>query len=115
MTTRQEKVNSLIQREIGQYFLDEPLDELIGVLTIIAVSTSPDLDEAKVYYSVVGQDPDEVEKILQKRIYEIQGALNRKLQMRKVPRIRFLNDMSGEYAQHLREVINTLHHNDSAD
>ena len=112
MATRQEKVNSLLQREIASFILSEDLPGSEGLTTITKVDTTADLEDALVYFSTVGQDPIEVLKILERHIYKIQGMLNRKLEMRKVPRIKFVHDDSGAYAQKISELIKNLHADD---
>ncbi len=112
MTTRQEKVNSLIQREISSYLLTEGWEGISGLLTITRVEVSPDLGQAKVFFSVVGQDSEEVLAVLQKHLYQIQGRLLERLRMKTVPRVTFLVDQSGEYAQHIGKLLHELHDHD---
>lgn len=109
---RQEKVNSLLQKEISGYFAREGVEGIIGLFTITGVDVSPDLEHAKVYYSVVGQSEDEVLPLLKREIYQLQGLLNRTLKMRKVPHIAFFADRSGEYAQHISRLIHNLGRHD---
>ena len=67
MTTRQEKVNSLLQQILSEYLATEKFEGISGLLTITAVDVSPDLEQAKIYVSCLGQDPQEVLKILRDR------------------------------------------------
>lgn len=108
MTTRTRKVSEVIRREVGDFLNRERLDGISGLLTITAVETSPDLRHAKVYFSVVGQQESEVLEILRRNLYEIQGILNRKLEMKIVPRINFFPDTSGEYAEHIRRLLSEI-------
>lgn len=108
MTTRQEKVNSLLQREISDYLRREDYEGITGFLTITQVEVSADLEHAKVFFAVVGQPLPEVQKLLQRHIHEIQSMLLRRLEMRKVPRIEFVPDTSGEYAQSIGKLIGRL-------
>lgn len=112
MTKRQEKVNSLLQREVANYLLQEKPAGIAGLLTITGVDVSPDLEHAKVFFSVVGQSDFEVLDILHKHVYKLQGILNRKLRMKKVPHIVFVADQSGKYAQHIHDLIRHLHDHD---
>ena len=114
MTVRQDKVNSLLQREISAFLVEYKPEGITGLVTIIGVDVSPDLESAKVFFSVVGQDFEGVAEILQKNIYEIQGELLRKLIMRKVPRITFIPDHSGEYARRISDLIVKLRKNDAS-
>jgi len=115
MTVRQDKVNSLIQREVSAFLVTEKPLGITGLVTIIGVDTAPDLETAKVFYSVVGQDFDAVAEVLQKNIYDIQGMLLEKFVMRKVPRITFVPDRSGEYARHISDLIANLHQEDGPE
>lgn len=109
MTTRTRKVSEVIRREAGDFLNRERFEGVTGLLTITAVETSPDLKHAKVYFSLVGQDENAVLKILRHHLYEIQGMLNRKLPMKIVPRISFFPDTSGEYAEHIRKLLEEIH------
>lgn len=109
MTTRTEKVSSLIQREIAAYLLEQKFEGIKGIITITHVEVTEDLEHAKVFFSVVGQDESEVVEILKKNIYEIQGMLYDRLVMRKVPRIAFYPDPGGKYADHIAKLIHKLH------
>lgn len=108
-TARQEKVNSLLQREIGWYLQSQGFEEITGLVTITAVETTADLEQARVFVAVVGQKEEDVLKILQAHVYEIQGMLYRRFNMRMVPRIRFAPDKSGAHAARLSEVMRSLH------
>jgi ribosome-binding factor A len=113
VTKRQQQVNSLLQKEISSYLVEVGFEEITGFLTITGVDVSPDLEHAKVFFSVVGQKEAHVQAVLQKHIYEIQGMLMGKIRMRKIPRIAFVLDTSGEYAQHISKLIHDLHEDDS--
>lgn len=108
MTTRQEKINSLLQREIGSYILSEGFEGITGLLTITKVRVTADLEQAKVFFSVVGQDANMVLEILKKHIYQIQGRVNSRLQMKKLPRVTFVVDPGSEHASRIDKLIKDL-------
>lgn len=108
MSTRQEKVNSLIQQEVSKYLLAEKPEGITGLLTITAVDVSGDLSLAKIYFSCLGQDQEAALKILREHIYDIQGMLYARLKMKKIPRIVFMSDASGEYAGRISKVLKDL-------
>lgn len=112
MTARQDKVSSVLQREISAYILNEDLEGINGLLTITGVDVTSDMEQAKIFFSVIGQGEEEVLQVLKKHIYSIQGMLNRKLKMRKIPRIIFVPDLSGAYAQRIGKIIRKLHLHD---
>ena len=81
---------------------------LTGMITVSLVETTPDLREAKVWISVFNQDSQEVLKILNQEVYDIQGRLYKGLAMRLVPKVRFVIDHSGEYSDHINQVLKNL-------
>lgn len=112
MKKRQEKVNSLLEREISKLLVRGRLEGVSGLLTITRVEVSADLRQAKVFFSILGQNAEEVAEVLKDHVYEIQGELNRKLVMKRLPRLVFVPDHSGEYADHISKLIHELHHDD---
>ena len=107
-STRQEKVNSLIQQLVSEYLIEEKPEGITGLVTITAVDVSGDLEIAKIFVSVLGQEINAVLKILKNNIYDIQGMLYKKLAMKKIPRIVFISDSSGEYAGRISKVLQDL-------
>ena len=93
---RAEKLNMLLQEEIAR-ILDREAEIPEGsLLTVTRVQVSSDVHYASVFVSILGNDPKGVIKFLRKNVYAIQQALNRKVRMRPVPKIRFSID-EGEY------------------
>ncbi len=128
-TNRIAKVNSLIQHELGPILL-EFLGEFNALVTITKVDTSKDMKWAKIWISIVptGLQPEpQIEKpsgkkekefsvldkkildFLAKNIYDIQGEVNKHFHTKIIPRISFHLDVSPRYAQHIDELIKTIH------
>lgn len=87
----------------------QELSGLFGIITIREVAVTPDLREAKVWFTSLGQDTAAVEKILNRNLYSIQGQLYQGATMRIVPKVKFYADTSTEYAAHISEVLDKLH------
>jgi len=109
MGNRIKRVNALIKDELGKILLKD-IDFPQGVLvTITRVDSSPNLSQAKVYISVMpGKKIDKVSKILNRRIYNIQQTLNRRLKMRPIPRIEFQKEEKTEEAARVEELLEEL-------
>jgi len=109
MNNRIEKVNALIQEELSKILLKEvdfPKDTLV---TITRVESSVNLNEARVYISVMPDEQiDKVSEILDRRIYDIQQALNRRLKMRPIPRIEFKKEEKTKKAARVEELLEGL-------
>lgn len=92
MNNRVLRVNELIKEELGKIILQEiefPKDFLI---TITRVETASNLKKAFAYISVIEtkeEDEKKIFNILEKNIYRVQKELNKKLNMRPVPKIIF--------------------------
>jgi len=109
MSNRIEKVNSLIRNELGKILLRD-VDFPQGVLvTITRVDSSPNLSEAKIYVSVMpDKQIDKVFRILNRRIYDIQQILNRRLNMRPIPKIEFKKESKTQQAAQVEELLEGL-------
>jgi ribosome-binding factor A len=109
-TLRQQKANSLFQQRLAEIILNNDYPGIFGVVTITRVECMADMRDAKVWISSVGQEVEEVLKILERNIYEIQGELYRGSTMRIVPKIKFYIDRDIEYASHIDQVLRNLKH-----
>ncbi len=105
MSKRIERVNKLFKEEINKILLKE-MDFGNVLVTVIDVETSPDLRYCNIKISVL---PDNKEKwalhLLENNIYEIQKTLNKKLNMRPVPRIKFEIDQGIKKLHKIDEIL----------
>ena len=106
MTNRIDRVNSLIQEELGKIVLKDVELPSNTLATITGVKTSVDLANASVYVSVIPQGmAKRVVEILNKIIYGLQQSLNGKLKMRPVPKIRFMEERQADKAARIEELL----------
>ena len=92
MPKRVEQINELIKRELGQIILREFVSPENTLITIIDVETAANFQSAKIQISVIPEaHSDAVMKDLNQQIYSIQQTLNKRLKIRPVPKIIFLN------------------------
>ncbi len=106
MAKRIERVNKLLKEQINNILLREI--DFEGVLaTITDVETTPDLRYCNMKISVM---PENKEKIILKKIenqiYSIQKTLNKKLNMRPVPKIKFKIDQDVKKLYKIDEILN---------
>ncbi len=106
MNKRISRVNELLQKEIGQILFRE-FDMGEGTfLTITRVEAFPNLQQARVYISIMPETKEaEVLRLLSRNIYEIQQTLNKRLQMRPVPKIQWVKDTVAPQAQRVHELL----------
>lgn len=114
MTQRQERVSSVLRRELAEHIRLQDYEQIRGFLTLTHVEVTADLGQAEVFFAVVGQEPMEVKKILESQRSKIQRMLGEKFKMKKIPRVSFTVDRSGEYAARIKKLINEIHQDDPA-
>lgn len=109
MKNRTPRVNQLIRRELSQILLKE-IDFPEGALvTITRVETSRDLHQSKVYLSVMPeQKAPAVLETTNKIIYFLQQKLNKRLKMRPIPRIRFIEEQKTKEAGRIEELLGEI-------
>ncbi|MFH0852357.1 MAG: ribosome-binding factor A [bacterium] len=104
MAYKLEKLNELIKEVLGRIILEEEEFGQGVLVTIMAAETSEDGLHCRVVISVFPDKKGQiVMEILTRHIYNLQQILNKKLQMRPVPKIRFVLDKTEAEAQELEE------------
>jgi len=109
MSNRISRVNHLVQQELSQIILKE-FDFPLGLfVTLTRVETSSNLIQAKVYISVMPEEKTkEILQILNRQIYQLQQKLNKRLKMRPVPRIKFLEEKKTSEAHRIEEILEKI-------
>ncbi len=108
-TTRQSKINRLLQKELGEIFLTETKKMQGTLVSVSIVRVSPDLSVAKVYLSIFPSN--QAEGIL-KAVRESSKSIRHELatrvrfQLRKVPELTFFIDDSLDYIDNIDTLLN---------
>ncbi|MBA4159925.1 MAG: 30S ribosome-binding factor RbfA [Gemmatimonadetes bacterium] len=91
---RTDRINEQLRQEISILVRDEVRDPRVGIVTITAVETSPELDHAKVYITALGDDSEKEEALegLRSAAPFVRTQLSRRLHMRRVPELHFRID-----------------------
>jgi ribosome-binding factor A len=106
MSNRLEKVNSLLEHEIGKILLKDFAFSPEVLVTLTRVDSSSNLIEAKVYISVFPETKSAgVINALNKSVYDIQYKINRTLRMRPIPKIRFVKETEISKAARIEELL----------
>jgi ribosome-binding factor A len=109
MSKRIERVNALLKRELSQLIFKEIEFSKDVLVTITRVDALDNLNEARVYISVMPEKESAmVLQILNKKIYFLQQKINRRLKMRPVPQIRFLEEKETADAGRIEELLEQL-------
>jgi ribosome-binding factor A len=106
---RQNKVNSLLEREMAGIFQQEGRTLLPGgLITVTGVRVSPDLGVAKVYLSLFPvQDKKAAMERIKEQAHRLRGALGGRVgkQMRVVPELLFYLDDSLDRAEEIDKLL----------
>jgi ribosome-binding factor A len=104
---RTDRLNEQLRQEISLLVRDEVRDPRVGLVTITAVETSPELDHAKVYVTALGDDDEKREAVtgLQSAAPFIRGQLGRRLHIRRIPELHFQIDRVLEEASRIEALL----------
>ncbi len=115
--SRMERINQQVKREISKIVQQELSDPRLQFVSITKVDVSKDLRNARVYFSILGDDSqrEEAGKGLNGAGGTIRGFLSKKLNMRCTPELRFYQDKSIEYSNLVEETLKEIHDEDKSD
>ncbi len=112
---RMRKVNELL-REILAEEVTELKDPRIGFVTITGVDTAPNLRNATVFFSVLG-DEDAMEQTGEALTHahsRLQRAIARQARLKYTPVLEFRPDMAIEQGLRINEILRHLHDEEEA-
>ena len=100
-----ESVRAVVAEGVG-----ELKDPRIGMVTVTGVVVTPDLGEATVYVSVLGNEKRRAATMtgLESARGVLQARINRELSLRKTPTLRFAYDESVERGVRMTKLIDDL-------
>jgi ribosome-binding factor A len=104
---RTDRLNEQLRQEISLLVRSEVRDPRVGMVTITAVETSPELDHAKVYINTLGDDEEKRDAVvgLQSASAFIRAQLGRRLHIRRVPELHFQVDRVLEEAGRIEALL----------
>lgn len=111
MSKRILQVNELIKEELGKIIIQEVEFPKEFLITLTRVETTPNLKQSFAYISTIGAKEDEEENILnilKKNIYNIQKKLDKKLNMRPVPKIIFRQEKETKKAAVVEKLLEKI-------
>lgn len=109
MSSRINRVNELIRTAIAE-IISREIDLPPGVFaTVVKVDTSRDLRYARVFVSVFPEKKfGKTMEFLRKKVYSVQGLLNKQLHMKPLPRIEFVADFTEVEADKIEKLLKEL-------
>jgi ribosome-binding factor A len=95
-STRMRRTDDLVRKVLSEALLTKVQDPRVGMVSVTMVRISPELDTAKVWVTVLGDENARAEtmKGLRSAASFLQSEIARQVRMRKVPRLSFVYDDS---------------------
>ena len=116
MSKRIDRVNQLIKQTLSNLLLRELDFEKDILITLTRVKTASDLSKARVFISVM---PEEkiglVMRSLNRNIYRLQQKMNKKLVMKRVPKIIFEQETKTAEADRIEKLLDELKNKGKTD
>ena len=113
---RQLRVGELVKQNIGELFIrnEAKIPEINSkLITVTEVRMTPDLKTARVYVIPLGGiETKETVKILTEYAHLVRKALSKRLDIKFLPKLTFVEDNSFEYAEKIERIIKKNKDND---
>ena len=110
------KVNELIKRQLSDIFareLDLPHESFV---TVIDVETAKDLSECTVYVGITPDDAaEEIVAYLERRSPFFHHELNKKITLRKIPKLKFKLDTTERNAARIETILDDIAKNEGLE
>ena len=113
---RQLRVGELVKQNLGELFIrnEAKLPSINSkLITVTEVRMTPDLKTARVYVIPLGGvNTKETVKILTEYSHLVRRALSKRLDIKFLPKLTFVEDNSFEYAEKIEKIIRKNKEND---
>lgn len=105
MANRQERIKTVIGKDIREILQFELKNENIGFLTVTNIDVSNDYSYVRIYVSFILDDDKNFAKLEKQRGY-VKSLLAKKLNLRRTPEIQFILDKGYEYEDRISNILN---------
>lgn len=109
--SRPDRVADQIRGELGQLLAREVHDPGIGFVTITRVQVSADIQQARVFYTALGDEKARrnSERALSRAIPFLRRQIGARLRLKRVPELKFLYDESIAGQDRIEQLLRDLH------
>ena len=104
---RPDRVGEEIRHAIAELLAREVHDPGIGFVTLTKVTVSPDLQLARVFYTMLGDDAAQkaTEKALGRATPFLRRQIGARIRLRRVPELRFEFDKSVQHQDKIERIL----------
>ncbi len=110
MSLKTERMDMTIQREISHILQFELKNPKLGFVTVTDVQCTNDLSQAKVYVTFLGKQGrnDAGMKVLNQSKGFIRSSVAKKIKIRKMPELIFIQDTSLEQGNRIEKILHDI-------
>lgn len=110
MNIRAKQVGEQMKKELSDIISRKIKDPRVGFVTVTDVEVTGDLQQAKVYISVLGSEKEKEDTLvgLSKAKGFIRSEIGRRIRLRKTPEIFFEFDESINYGNRIETLLNQI-------
>ncbi len=92
-------------------------DPGIGFVTITRVQVTPDIQQARVFYTVLGDEKARTEsgRAIERATPFLRRQIGQRLRLKRVPELRFQYDESIAGQDRIDQLLDEIHRNDGGD
>jgi len=107
---RANRVAEQMKKELGDILTRKIKDPRVGFVTVTDVEVTGDLQQAKIFISVLGNDDEKQETLtgLSKAKGFIRSEIGNRIRLRKTPEIMFAFDEALEYGNRIETILHKL-------
>lgn len=107
---RMRRVNEAIREVLSEAIAQGLKDPRVGFVTVTSVDTSPDLRNARVYISILGDESEQQATMtgLKHSHGYLQSLIARELALKRTPRLDFLKDESIEQGMRIEKLLKEI-------
>ncbi len=108
---RTDRVAATLQRELAQVIRQELKDPRILMFSITTVEVSRDLSYAKIYVTFLEKDVEKIKislQLINKAVGFIRSELGKRVKLRIVPNLKFVEDVVIQHGERLSSLIENL-------
>lgn len=107
---RMKRINEACKEALGEILQEKVKDPRMGFATVTRVEVTPDLRQAKVWVSVMGDEEEASEtiKVLEKASGFLRHELGSRVRIRYTPELKIIRDHGAEISQRVQGILHGL-------
>jgi ribosome-binding factor A len=112
--SRPDRVGEELRVELSTLLMREVHDPGIGFITLTRVQVTPDLQQARVYYTTLGDEKARRETVraLRRAAPFLRRRIGGTVRLKRVPELEFVFDKSIEQQDRIEQILQEIHEHD---